>query len=304
MSQEEINEQLGELLVGVRISPKFLKKLEREVTDDVAVHIVIPDTQVKPDVPTDHLRWIGQYIVDHFAGRKNVKIIHLGDHADMPSLSSYDKGKKSMEGRRYRDDIVAANAGFDVLNDPLEAYNLKRQRAKEKQWWPERHILLGNHEFRIERACEDDAQLDGVLSVDDLNYAEHGWTVHPFLKPVTFDGVVYAHYFANPMTGNPYGGTALARLKTLGHSYTMGHQQTYDPAVRFVNGQQQRGLIAGACYLHDEEYRGFQGNIAHWRGIIVCHEVVNGGYNLMEVSLDYLCRRYEGKSLAEFMAVT
>lgn len=262
-------------------------------------HVVIPDTQVKPGVPTAHLDWIGRYIVDRYAGRPNVKIIHLGDHADMPSLSYYDKGKKAMEGRRYVDDIEAANQGFDVLCKPLADYN--KRRPPKTQWWPERHITLGNHEDRIDRATEADAQIDGAISLSDLNFADHGWTVHPFLKPVTIDGIVYAHYFANPMTGNPYGGAATGRLKTLGHSFTMGHQQTYDISVRFVNGQQQRGLIAGACYLHDEDYRGYQGNIAHWRGILVCHEVQNGGYNLMEISLEYLCQRYTGKTLKQWL---
>lgn len=264
-------------------------------------HIVLPDSQVKKGVPIDNLRWIGEYIVDHFAGQDNVKIIHLGDFADFPSLSSYDKGKKSMEGRRYQEDVKAANHGFAVLNQALENYNEKRKRNKEKQWWPERHMLTGNHEFRVIRACEDDAQLDGMLTLDHLDFARRGWTVYPFLKPITIDGVVYAHYFANPMNGRPYGGNALSRLKTLGHSYTQGHQQTLDVGIRFVNGQQQRGLIAGAGYMHQEDYLGFQGN-AHWRGILVKHEVCNGGYDLMEVSLDYLCRRYEGMSIVDFIA--
>jgi len=264
-----------------------------------AVHIVIPDSQVKPGVPIDYLWWIGQYIVDKFAGKDNIKIIHLGDFADMASLSSYDKGKKSMEGRRYKADIEAANAAFAVLNDPLIKYNQRRAASKHAQWWPERYMLLGNHEDRISRAAEDDAQLDGLLSLDALDYERLGWTVVPFLKPITLDGVTYAHYFYNPMTGRSYNGTAANRLKTLGFSFTMGHQQTYDPSVRFVNGQMQRGLIAGACYLHDEDYKGPQGN-DHWRGILVCHEVRNGAYNLMEVSLDFLCLRYEGMTLAEF----
>lgn len=267
----------------------------------VTRHICIPDTQAKADVPTDHLQWIGRYIVEEFAGKPDVKIIHLGDHADMPSLSSYDKGKRAMEGRRYLVDIAAANYAFDVLCEPLAEYNRTRARYKEKQWWPERHILLGNHEDRITRATEADAQLDGLLSLDDLNYAAHGWTVHPYLKPVFIDGVGYVHVWVNTMTGKPLGGMAMTRLKTLGHSFTMGHQQTYDIAVRFVNGKKQRGLIAGACYLHDEEYKGYQGN-AHWRGILVCNEVSDGAYDLMEVSLDYLCRRYEGVPLAEFLA--
>ena len=264
------------------------------------IHVVIPDTQAKPGAPTDHLKWIGQYIVDQFHDQP-IKIIHLGDHADMPSLSSYDKGKKSMEGRRYLQDIEAANEAWQILNKPLNDFNLNRRKTRHAKWQPERHILLGNHEDRINRAVESDAQLEGVISTDDLIYADTGWKVHPFLSPVFLDGVGYSHYWYNPMNGRPLGGTAEGRLKTLGHSFTMGHQQTYLTAIRYVNDQQQRGLIAGACYLHDEDYKGPQGN-HHWRGILIKHQVNNGAYDLMEVSLDYLCRRYEGVSLDRFIA--
>lgn len=268
-------------------------------------HVVIPDTQIKPGVPLDHLRWIGQYIVDRFAGEPDLRVIHLGDHADMPSLSSYDKGKKDMEGRRYLADIAAANRGFDTLCAPLAAYNDQRRTGRRSLWWPDRHIILGNHEARISRAASDDAQLDGLLTLDALNYADHGWQVRPFLEPLFLDGVGYAHYWQNPMTGRPYGGIALTRLKTIGHSFTMGHQQTLDWAMRWVRNMEgqprsQHALIAGACYLHDEDYKGFQGN-AHWRGIVVCHEVTEGSYDPMFVSLDYLCRRYEGMTVDQFM---
>ena len=266
----------------------------------MTVHAVIPDTQAKPGVPTAHLDWIGRYIVDQFAGQDDVKIIHLGDHADMPSLSSWDKGKKAMEGRRYVADIDAANEAFDILCAPLDAYNAHRRGLKERQWWPERHILLGNHEDRITRAAEDNAQLDGLVSPDDLNYAKHGWQVHPFLQPVDLDGVAYAHYFYQPMTGRPFAGTIDNRLKHLGHSFTMGHQQTLMYGVRYVLNKAHHGLIAGSCYLHDEDYKGPQGN-AHWRGIVVCHEVVDGHYDPMMVSLGFLCHKYEGVSLEEFL---
>jgi hypothetical protein len=92
---------------------------------------------------------------------------------------------------------------------------------------------------------------------------------------------------------------ALTRLKTIGHSFTMGHQQTLDYAVRYVNDRSQHALIAGACYLHDEDYKGPQGN-KHWRGIVVCHQVEQGSYDPMFVSLDYLCRRYEEQPLEQF----
>jgi len=271
-------------------------------------HIVIPDTQTKPGVPTAHLEWVGRYIVEHFRDREHVRIIHLGDHWDMPSLSSYDQGRKSMEGRRVAADLEAGNEALDILDAPLRAYNEQQRVNKKKLWLPDKHILMGNHEDRISRAVEADAQLDGLLSLDMVigKAKDNGWQTHAYLAPVFLDGVGYSHYWANPMTGKPYGGMVLTRLKTIGHSFTMGHQQTFDYAVRFVRDEHgkplsQHGLVVGACYLHNEAYKGIQGN-AHWRGIIVCHEVRRGSYALMQVTLDYLCRRFEGVSLDEYMS--
>lgn len=261
-------------------------------------HVVIGDTQIKKDVPTDHLGWIGQYIVDQLAGR-DVSVVHVGDHWDMPSLSSYDKGKKEMESRRYVADIEAGNDAFDLLCAPLAKYNNAR-RARDR-WFPDRHLLLGNHEARIARAVEQDAQLEGVIGYTDFNARDHGWTVHDFLKPVVLDGVHYAHYFYHPKTGRPYGGENLyTRLKQIGHSFTMGHQQGLHHAMREVGKTRHLGLVNGSCYLHEEKYLGPQSQ-AYWRGIVVCHQVEGGVYDAMFVSLDFLCRKYEGQTLATFM---
>ena len=80
----------------------------------------------------------------------------------------------------------------------------------------------------------------------------------------------------------------------------MGHQQTLLYGIRYVAGRSQHGLVAGACYLHDEDYKGPQGN-AHWRGIVVKHQVDAGSYDAMFVSLSYLCARFEGVSLDKFL---
>ncbi|MCP5016252.1 MAG: hypothetical protein GY938_13415 [Ketobacter sp.] len=259
-------------------------------------HLFIPDTQVKPGVPIDHLAWIGKYIVE----KKPDVVIHAGDHADMPSLSSYDRGKKAMEGRRYQADVKAARRGWDVLNGPIEKHNKKKKKNKEKQYKPRKVITLGNHEHRITREVESDARLEGIVSVDNLGLERYGWEVIPFLELVEIDGVFYSHYFANPMTGKPYGGMIQTRLKTIGFSFTQGHVQMKDTGELFrANGDVVRGCVAGACYLHDEHYKGPQGN-NHWRGIIYKHQVQNGNYDLMEVSLDFLCRHYEGVSLADY----
>ncbi len=506
-------------------------------------HVVIGDTQCRPGVPTAHLGWIGRYIVDQFAGR-DVSVIHLGDHYDMPSLSLYDRGKKAFEGRRYRADIDAGNEAFDKLCKPLERYNASR-RARDR-WHPDRHLLLGNHEARIARAVEDDATLEGTMGYHDFNVEAHGWKVHPFLKPVRIDGVAYClaphhkvltrnleyktladvrvgdellafedggkprkfvtstvlavestvadlfrvtlenkktfdvtadhrwlvrkygtsawkwvhtrdltdkhetckpfgiwekddshdsgwlagifdgegclskpngkqggiqlsiaqnkgvvldrvcrilasmsveftvhdyrkcqlvringtsadklkllgrigatrliqnfrpemlgrvqssgdpgnvvvaveaipggeivqiqttsgtlivdgyahhncHYFYQPQTGRPYGGANLdTRLKTIGHSFTMGHQQGVKYALREVGRTRHHGLVNGSTYLHEEKYLGPQ-TTSYWRGVVVCHQVERGSYDPMFISLDYLCRRYERKTLKEFL---
>lgn len=208
----------------------------------------------------------------------------------MESLSSYDHGKKSYEGRRYARDIDSGNKALERLMGPIEAHN-RRQKGK-RLYKPRLVMLRGNHENRIERAIEGDAKLDGFMGYHQFNDVSLGWEPVPYLKPITIDGISYAHYFYQPFTGKPYSGTAHTKLKNIGHSFTMGHVQGLDIATRTLDsGAMHWGLVAGSCYLHDEEYKGPQAN-GHWRGIVMCHEVKEGAYNPMIVSLDYLRRRY------------
>lgn len=208
-------------------------------------HLVIPDTQAKAGVPDDHLRWIGKYIVD----RKPDVVIHLGDHWDMPSLSSYDRGKKQFEGRRYKLDVKAGNEALKLLTDPLDEYNASVDIGK--QYHPRLVLLRGNHCARIQIALESDPYLEGVIGYHDLE--SPNWEVHDFLRVVEIDGISYSHYFYNPMNGRPLGGMVATRLKTVGTSFTMGHQQTLDYAIRFVSGKSQHGLVCGACLTPDHK---------------------------------------------------
>jgi Calcineurin-like phosphoesterase len=250
--------------------------------------LFIPDTQTKDGVPLDHLTWIGKYIVDK---RPDV-IVHAGDHYDMPSLSGYDAGKKCFEGRTYKRDIEVGNHAMDLLMAPILANNARAASNHRERYKPRLVFLLGNHEQRIERAIESDRKLDGVLGYHDFNLTKYGWEVHPFLKPVEINGVHFAHYFYNPMSGHPYGGMVQTRLKNIGFSFVMGHQQGKQQAEMYLSdGTVHRGLVAGSCYQHDEDYKGPQAN-HHWRGVCVLHEVRNGNYDLMEVSLDFLKHRY------------
>jgi hypothetical protein len=250
-------------------------------------HLVIPDTQVKPGNDFSFLKRIGLYIVD----KKPDVIIHIGDHADMPSLSSYDVGKKSFEGRRYKDDVAAANEAMETLLTPIWDYNKKAAKNHDKRYTPRMVLTLGNHEDRITRATESDPKLDGTLGIEDLKYESFGWDVIPFLQPVVIDGIAYCHYFVTGVAGRP-AGTAQAQLNKQHMSCIAGHQQGLQFASAYRgDGSRITSIIAGSCYEHDEDYLSPQGN-RHWRGILVLHEVDNGSFDLMPVSLNYLNRKY------------
>ena len=68
-------------------------------------HFVLPDTQVKPGDRIDHLAAAANYAIE----KKPDLLMMLGDWWDFPSLSSYDVGRKSFEGRSYLADVEAGN---------------------------------------------------------------------------------------------------------------------------------------------------------------------------------------------------
>jgi hypothetical protein len=259
------------------------------LTEDRGLKIlVIPDTQIKPGVPTEHLLWAGQYIVDK---RPDV-VVHLGDHWDMPSLSSYDKGTAKAEGKRVIADIEAGNEALELLVQPLRELQETQRRTKHTVYKPQLEFFYGNHEDRIDRAANSSAELQGFLSKKLLNAEQCGFRVHEFLEPLDIAGVKFAHYFYNPMTGKPWGGMASTMLKNIGFSFVMGHRQGKEAYERHLSdGSVHRALIVGSFYQHDEDYKGPQAN-HHWRGVVMLHEAKHGNYDLMEVSLDYLRRRY------------
>lgn len=249
-------------------------------------HLVIPDVQIRSEDDTSFLTAIGNYIVK----KKPEVIVCLGDFADMSSLSSYDVGKKSFEGQRYVKDIAAAKGAMQALLEPLKEYNKQAKVNKQKQYHPRKVFTLGNHEQRIVKAVNNDSKLDGVLSLADLGY-EKDWAVYPFLEVVVVDGVAYSHYFTSGAMGRPCT-SAAAQLTKKHQSCIAGHQQGLQIAMGHrADGTPITSIIAGSCYEHDEDYLGPQGN-KHWRGILVLHEVKDGAFDLMPVSLKYITEKY------------
>ena len=248
-------------------------------------HLVIPDTQTRRGVDLSYLKWVGRAIVEY----KPDVVIHLGDHWDMPSLSSYDPvGSIKREGADYKEDVKAGNAGFEMLTDPM--YSVITKNGKKGKWNPERIFLRGNHEQRIERAINSDPKYRSTIGYGDLDTKD--FKIYPYLEKVFVDGIVYSHFFQNSLSSFAIGGSIDNRLNKIGESFVQGHQQglMYGNRV-FPTGKTRHGLVAGSCYLHDEDYKGLQGN-GHWRGIVVLNEVRDGDYDIMPLSMDFLRRRF------------
>jgi hypothetical protein len=239
------------------------------------MHVVIPDVQARLGVKLDHLDWIGGYIAEK---RPDV-IVNIGDFADIEGLNSYDKGTLRGENKRLKKDLI-------VASDAMERLVSKWRDIPDYK--PEMHLTMGNHEERLDRFANENPCLDEIIGTHMLNYESWGWEVHPYLKPVTVDGVSYCHFFVAGESGRPVS-SARALLNRRTRSSIMGHNQKTDIAFQPVT--HQWAIFCGLCNLHDEHYLGAQGNVVR-RQILVLYEVEDGRFDPAFISLKFLEKNY------------
>lgn len=257
-------------------------------TSDTRRHMFIPDLQAKPGVPTEHITAASRAIVEY---RPDVLVL-AGDYWDFPSLSRWnEKGSKAMEGQRVLADARAGNYALVELLAPAFDEQERLRIGKRKQWDLRIVYTMGNHDERPARAAEADPRLEGIVTPDLMQFPD-GVEVYPYLKVVNIDGIRYSHYFSNINSSRPIGGSIDNRLNKIGESFVQGHEQGFLYGNRtFPTGKIKHGLVAGSYYMHDEDYKGAQGN-GHWRGIVVLNEVNDGDYDVMPLSMDYILRRF------------
>ena len=231
--------------------------------------LVIGDPHAHPDYDNSRFTALGKFI----AKERPQVIVCIGDMADMPSLSSYDKGTKGFEGRRYKKDVKAVIDAQEKLFAPI-----KRMLGYK----PKLHMCLGNHEDRITRAINNTPELDGAIGIEDLQYEKFGWKITPFKKCVTIKGITFSHYFTSGVAGRPISSVHIghALITKLHCSAVQGHSHLYNHAEQTKpDGQKIFGLSTG-CYSHpkytetwcqDTEYQ-------WWRGIIMLEGLDGEGY--------------------------
>lgn len=250
-----------------------------------STHLIIPDPHAHPEHDNRRAEWLGKLIADV---RPDV-VVNIGDTADMPSLCSYDKGKKSFQGRTYKADI-------DAHNDFQDRVWHKVKKRKKKL--PRRVTLHGNHEQRIHRAIELQPELEGVIGFDDLNLSDWYDDIVPYEGGtpgvIEIDGVHYAHYFISGVMGRPIGGVhpAASLLAKQHGSCTAGHLHLLDYSVNTtVNGQKMAALVAGCFQDYFAPFAGVA-NKLWWSGVIVKRGVEDGFYSLETISIERLKEEY------------
>jgi len=243
---------------------------------------LIPDTQVKPDVKNPLIP-----IAHHICEIKPKYVVHGGDHWDFPSLSRYDKGKKSHRTKSFLKDVRAGNKAM------VEFWTIIESKWANHKEECEFILHQGNHEQRLFNALEygPDELLD---LINEFKMDTSKWDkVVPFLKVNVIEGIHFTHYFPNLNSAYPIG-SASALLKKKLSSCVAFHKQGFEYFEQTAEeGRIIQCLIVGSCYFHDENYKNH--NNHHWRGTVVLTNVYNGMYDFARYNLKTIGSFYGNK---------
>ncbi len=220
----------------------------------------------------------------------------MGDWADMKSLSSYDKGRKDFEGRRYERDIESANNALERVTEEIDRHNENCRKSKKSLYRPRMVALGGNHdEGRINKLVQLHPEFDGVFSVAQIKFREHGWEYIPYEEPIEIDGIWYCHHFPTGNSGEPIGGINLAQSLIAKNmvSSTVGHSHILDIAMRATpGGRRIWGMSAGCYFDHRMEYAKATQERFWWSGVVIKRSVKDGNYSPEVITLEEIKENY------------
>lgn len=247
----------------------------------MSVHLIVPDIHCKPEEHNDRADWLSNLIHD----LKPDVVVNMGDQWDFPSLSSYDKGKRSFQGRTFKADLYSGLEFTDRMIEPLK---------RSKKRLPRFVFLEGNHCHRIERALDLSPELTNTISFGDLDLERYYDDIVRYSGTtpgqIEIDGITYAHYFIAGVSGRPISGEhhAFSLLAKQYSSCTAAHSHLTDYAIRTIaNGRKIHGLVAGCFLDYPLDWAG-ETNKLWWRGVIIKRNVEGGTYDPEWVSLDRL----------------
>lgn len=252
-------------------------------------YLVVPDPHGHPDHNNNRADWLGQLIKDE----KPDVVVNMGDTFDMPSLSSYDKGKASFHGASYEKDIESGVEFLDRMWHPIK-------KSKKKK--PKSVFLVGNHEQRLHKVMEYQPELSGDkygIGWKDYCLADYHNVVVPYSGQTygiyNSDGISFAHAMVSGLMGRPIGGDhhAASLLSKNHSSCVVGHSHTADFAIRSTtSGKKIMGLVAG---VYQDYESGWAGNLNKlwWRGVVMLNGVEDGVFDPQFISMKSMREAYE-----------
>ena len=180
----------------------------------------------------------------------------------------------------------------------MRKFNEQKRKNKEKQYKPKFYMCLGNHEDRITRATNYAPELDGAISIDDLQYKKFGWKVIDFKSSLTLFGITFSHYFTTGISGRPISSVHLGHtlVSKLHCSAVQCHTHLYNHAEHTrPDGQKIFGLSAG-CFSHPDYSESWCMDTEHqwWRGIVMLEDLDGEGYydGVRTVTLRKIMKKY------------
>lgn len=271
-SPKEIAARLG---LSERTVQRSAKKLRETVNESI---LIIPDVHIDPAESNDRMDWMGMLIEE----RRPQKVVCLGDFANIDSLSSFDKGKKSAEGKRYAKDVRAT-------------IDAQERMFSHITYDPELYMIGGNHEHRITRAANLDPALADTLSINDLQFEEFGWQCTPYTEILYLDGISFTHHHTSGRMDRPIGGVNQARsILTKKHtSAVQGHSHVWDYAEDITGAGKKIFALVGGCYFeHEVSYASRSEQNTWWRGITILHRVDEDNWDIERISIERMKAMY------------
>lgn len=164
-----------------------------EPEDELRTVLAIGDLHADPRQNLRRCTWLGRLIAE----RRPQHIVQIGDFGSWDSVSAHEaKGSAGANARPSLDQ------DFEAVNGALS----RMQREQPDDYRPIKDVTYGNHEDRIERYQNLNAELGQHLSLrrDEL-FARYGWRTRAFGEHRYIGGVAFTHAPLNGV-GRPYGG--------------------------------------------------------------------------------------------------
>lgn len=245
-------------------------------------HLVIGDAHSSPDISNRRFSWLANFIETH---RPDV-IVDIGDWGDFDSIGKYNKGKKDAWGQSFKAD---ANQFRDASKRAFGRI------TRIKGYRPRIIRLGGNHEEgRISKFVNDNPEMEGTVSLENLGLNDFGCTYVPFRKPVVINGVAYCHYFYDKDSRYAIQ-SARAVLNKKHCSAVYGHTHIRDMADGVRADGKRVTVVNAGCYLDPSQLMGYAGPQARdrwWSGLVLMQDVCDGEfephfYNMQHIQKNY-----------------